>query len=54
MARAGVLLRPPRRRERVWPALAAAASLAAAALAFAAAMIAAPPVTTEHLARDAG
>ena len=51
LARARGLLKPPLRRERVWPALAAAALLAASALAFATAMLMAPPLTHEHPAR---
>jgi hypothetical protein len=53
LARARALLAPPGRRERVWPALAAAAFFAAAALAFATAMIMAPPVVSDHVARSA-
>jgi hypothetical protein len=48
LARARDLLDRPSRRERMWPALAAAGALAASALAFAAAMITAPPVTSQH------
>jgi len=51
LARARGLLKPPLRRERVWPALAAAALLAVSALAFAAAMLMAPPLTHEHTGR---
>ena len=48
LAYARTLLRPPVVRERVWPALAAAAFAAVAALSLAFAMIAAPPVSTTH------
>jgi len=43
LAYARTLLRPPVVRERVWPALAAAAFAAVAALSLAAAMITPPP-----------
>ena len=49
MARARRLLATPRRVERLWPVVAAAAVLALAAIAFAAAMVLAPPVVTEHV-----
>jgi hypothetical protein len=51
MARARALLEPPKRPERMWPALAAAALLAASTLTFATAMIMAPPIVSEHVAR---
>ena len=51
MARARALLEPPRRPERVWPVLGAAALLAVSALTFATAMILAPPLTSEHTAK---
>jgi hypothetical protein len=47
--RARKLLATPVRKERVWPALGAAALAATAALALATAMILAPPVTTTHI-----
>ena len=50
LAHAWALLEPPKRRERVWPVLGAAALLAIAALSFATAMIMAPPVISEHVA----
>jgi len=53
LARARGLLKPPLRRERVWPALAAAALLAVSALAFATAMVMAPPLVSEHTAHRA-
>ncbi|WP_309644062.1 hypothetical protein [Phenylobacterium sp.] len=46
IARARRLLKGPEVRERVWPALCAAAFAASTALALATAMILAPPVTT--------
>jgi len=52
LARARGLLKPPLKRERVWPALAAAALLAVAALGFATAMMMAPPLTSVHAARS--
>ncbi len=54
MARARSLLEAPKRPERMWPALAAAALLAVSALAFATAMIMAPPLTSEHVAVERG
>ncbi|MBS0331388.1 MAG: hypothetical protein JSS35_01350, partial [Proteobacteria bacterium] len=48
------LLSPPRRRERMWPTVAAAALFAASALAFATAMLLAPPLTSEHVAWERG
>jgi hypothetical protein len=53
LERARSLLERPKRNERVWPVLAAAALLAVSALAFAAAMITAPPVVSEHVVRSA-
>jgi hypothetical protein len=47
------LLSPDRRRERLWPTLAAAAALTVSSLAFALAMVVAPPAVTEHTARSA-
>jgi hypothetical protein len=47
------LLSPDRRRERLWPTLAAAAALTLSSLAFALAMVLAPPAVTEHVARTA-
>ena len=52
IARARRLLRGPEVRERVWPALCAAAFAAAAALALATSMIIAPPVTTTHMVQQ--
>ena len=52
-ARIRALLAPRRRRERMWPVLAAAFLAAVSALAFATAMIMAPPVISEHVARSA-
>lgn len=46
--RARRLLASPTVKERVWPALAAAAFAACAALSLAAAMIVAPPTTLSH------
>jgi len=51
MAQARALLKRPERRERIWPALGAAALLALSALVFATAMIMAPPLTSEHVAQ---
>ena len=51
LARARGLLKPPLRRERAWPALAAAALPAVSALAFATAMLMAPPLAHQHTAR---
>jgi hypothetical protein len=50
MVKARALLMRPERRERIWPALAAAGLLAVSALAFATAMIMAPPLVSEHVA----
>ncbi len=52
MAYARGLLKPPVRRERVLPALAAAAFAAFCALAFVVAMVLAPPVITERLPKE--
>lgn len=54
IARARALLIRAERREPVWPALGAAALLAATALTFATAMLLAPPLTSEHVARERG
>jgi hypothetical protein len=51
-ARARALLEAPRRKERLWPVLAAAALLAVSALAFATAMIMAPPVVSSHVVKS--
>jgi hypothetical protein len=53
LARARGLLKPPLRRERAWPALAAAALLAVSALGLATAMVMAPPLVSEHRAGPA-
>jgi hypothetical protein len=53
LARARSLLERPKRKERVWPVLAAALVLAISALAFATAMITAPPVVSEHVVKSA-
>ena len=53
MARARILLEPPKPPERLWPVLGAACLLAISALAFATAMIMAPPVISEHVLKDA-
>ena len=53
MARARALLEPPVRRQRLWPAVAAATALAFTSLLFATIMILAPPVTTEHVVKSA-
>jgi len=49
LALARSLVERPRRRERMWPVLAAAGLLAVSALAFATAMIVAPPLVSEHV-----
>jgi hypothetical protein len=54
MDRARGLLEPPKRPERMWPVVGAAALLAAAALTFATAMVMAPPLTSEHVAHQRG
>jgi hypothetical protein len=51
--RARSLLEAPKRKERVWPVLAAAALLAVSALAFATAMIMAPPLVSQHVVKSA-
>jgi hypothetical protein len=51
IARARALLKPPTRRERMWPAIGAATLLAVTAIAFATAMVLAPPLTSGHAAR---
>jgi hypothetical protein len=53
MGRIRALLAPRRRRERMWPVLAAALLAAVSALAFATAMIMAPPVVSEHVIEQA-
>jgi len=52
-ARIRALLNPVKKRERMWPVLAAALLAAVSALAFAAAMIMAPPVVSEHVIQSA-
>ena len=54
MARARALISPPKRPERMWPVVGAAALLAISALTFATAMILAPPLTSEHVAVERG
>ncbi|MBS0361483.1 MAG: hypothetical protein JSR98_08885 [Proteobacteria bacterium] len=54
LERARALLTPQAPKERVWPALGAAALLAVSALVFATAMLLAPPLTSEHVARERG
>ena len=49
IVRARTLLLKPMARERVWPALCAAAFAASTALMLATATILAPPVITEHV-----
>jgi len=51
--RARALLQPPRRVERVWPAVLAAALLALACIGFAVAMVLAPPLVKEHRVEQA-
>jgi hypothetical protein len=53
VARIRALLNPMKRRERMWPVLAAAFLAAVSALAFATAMIMAPPVVSEHVVQSA-
>ena len=53
IARARALLRTPPRRDRAWPAVAAAGLLAISAIGFAAAMVLAPPLKVEHPATGA-
>jgi hypothetical protein len=50
---ARALLNPPSRRDPMWPALAAATALALTSVIFAAVMVLAPPVETEHVAKNA-
>jgi hypothetical protein len=54
LARARSLLTPRTTPPPVWPALGAAALLAVSALVFATAMLLAPPLTSEHVARERG
>ena len=54
MDRARKLVEGPDRPQTMWPVLGAAALLAVSALAFATAMFVAPPLTSEHSARDHG
>jgi hypothetical protein len=53
MARARALIAKPAKPQRMWPVLTAAGFLAIAALTFASAMILAPPLHTQHAAKDA-
>ena len=52
MDRARKLLEREEKPQKIWPVLGAAAMLAVSALAFATAMVMAPPLTSEHSARD--
>ena len=52
MAQARALLAKPERKARIWPVLGAAGLLAVSALTFATAMILAPPLVSEHSAKD--
>ncbi len=52
IGRVRALLRPPTRRERVWPTVAAAGLAAVSALAFATAMVMAPPTLSRHIPTD--
>ena len=52
-ARARALLTPPRRVQRLWPVLVAAAVLALVSIGFAVVMVLAPPLTREHTAERA-
>ncbi len=52
MDRARKLVERPERPLSMWPVLGAAALLALSTLAFATAMFMAPPLTSEHSARD--
>jgi len=54
MDRARRLLETPKRTERLWPVVGAAALLAASTLIFATAMVMAPPLTSEHVAHQRG
>ena len=49
IGRVRALLRPPTRRERVWPTVAAAWFAAISALAFAVAMVMAPPTLSRPI-----
>ena len=49
IGRVRALLRPPTRRERVWPTVAAAGFAAISALAFAVAMVMAPPTLSRPI-----
>lgn len=51
-ARIRALLKPRRKKERMWPVLAAAFLAAVSALAFATAMIVAPPVVSQHVVQS--
>ncbi|TAL35765.1 MAG: hypothetical protein EPN98_06425 [Phenylobacterium sp.] len=53
VARARSLLKPPVRRDPMWPALLAATALAVTSVVFATVMVLAPPVQTEHTAQGA-
>jgi hypothetical protein len=53
VARARALLKPPVRKDPMWPALLAATALAITSVAFATAMVLAPPLQTEHTADGA-
>jgi len=50
VAMARALLKPPVRRDPLWPALLAATALALLSVIFAAVAVVAPPLTTEHVA----
>jgi hypothetical protein len=52
VGRIRALLNPMKKRERMWPVLAAALLAAVSALAFATAMIMAPPVVSEHVVQS--
>ena len=52
IGRVRALLRPPTRRERVWPTVAAAGFAAISALAFAVAMVMAPPTLSRPIPSD--
>jgi hypothetical protein len=52
MDRARKLVERPEKPQTMWPVLGAAALLAVSTLAFATAMFVAPPLTSEHSARD--
>ena len=47
------LLKPPVRRDPMWPALLAATALAVTSVVFATVAVLAPPVATEHTAESA-